>query len=90
MLIRQQSARHEREEDPEEVLLGVLLVGRELVIRPCGLANIWPALFADAKLNNELRRQGFREDLEMAGNLLDNMSRPGAWDTMGHRRKWEF
>ena len=33
MLNRQQSARHEREKDPEEVLLGVLLVGRELVIR---------------------------------------------------------
>ena len=41
------------------------------MIRPCGLANIGPALFADAKLNNELWRQGLRGDLEMAGNLLD-------------------
>ena len=59
------------------------------MIRPCGLANIGPALFADAKLNNELWRQGLRGDLEMAGNLLDYMRRPGAWDTMGQRRKWE-
>ena len=50
MLVRQQSAWLKREDDPEEVLL-------EVVIRPRSPADIWPFFFANAKLYDELLRQ---------------------------------